>query len=206
MKRTIFDLCWLLVVITMLSWCVRMAAGAEPQVEVTTTASGLTIIDASEATGKLTWSIRGDHEILFGGTVVVCRFADYTGALVSVQADGTVAILLLPIGGDTPPPPADNTLTDNVRRWSKGLPNRAAVAAVHSDLADEIAAGEIKTITTALALRRERIKAELDTDLPEWASFFDDLGDELDALRRKGKLVNVKQYGAVFSEVAGGLK
>ena len=36
MKRTIFDLCWLLVVITMLSWYVRMAAGGEPKVEVTT--------------------------------------------------------------------------------------------------------------------------------------------------------------------------
>ena len=136
----------------------------------------------------------------------MCRFADYTGALVSVQADGTVAILLLPIGDDTPPPPAGNTLADNVRSWSKGLPNRAVVAAVHGDLADEIAAGEIKTITSALTLRKERIKADLDTDLPEWASFFDDLGDEMDALRRKGKLVNVKQYGALFSEVAGGLK
>lgn len=211
MKRTIFDLCCLLVTITLLSWCLRMAAGAEPRVEVTTTKAGLTIVDASKATGQLTWSIRGDHEILFGGTVAVCRGANYTGALVSVQADGTVAILLLPIGHDTPPPPV-GTLAEIARALAKNIPagQRAAVAKIHSDLAKSIDDGSITSEKALFAERTKQVKEVLRSgrhaDWGTWLRKTNDLMDEFAEFQEFGKDGVASGFSQPFKDIARGLE
>ena len=182
------------------------AASGAPKVEVTKTKSGLTIIDASQSTGKLTWSIRGEHEILFGGKVAVCRVTNFTGALVSVEADGTVAILLLPISADTPPPADD--LTGKVRELAKRLPagERADVAKIHSDLAAK--AGE--EIMSADALFRERstlVNDALGDAAKDWAGFFSAVNGLLDAVEDQvsGEAV-AADFKQAFRQIAEGLK
>lgn len=194
-----------------------LASGASgaPRIIVTTTKAGdLTILDASKSTGgKLTWRIDGEHEIIFSGTVAVVRFANYTGALVSVSPDGTVAIVLLPVRGEQPPPVDD--LTAKVRELAKGLPadQRAKLAKIHRDLAAK--AGKEITSSTALFAQRKRewkqmLGLEVDALLPdEWRAFDDavnDLLDKIDEHIPDGKDGPAADFAEAFRQIAEGLK
>lgn len=186
------------------------AASGAPNVEVTKTKSGLTIIDASQSTRALTWSIRGEHEILFGGKVAVCRVANYTGAIAWVEADGKVSILLLPIADDGPPLPTDG-LTARVRELARGLPagERKKVAKIHADLA--IKAGEEITSSEALFIERKKKLKDLfpKGTPPDWFAFFSRLNgwlNEIDDYIPEGVDGPAADFADAFRQIAEGLK
>ena len=185
---------------------IAATAHAAPKavVVVTETPAGLVILDARRSVGSLTWRINGEHSIIFGGRVAVCR-ETYAGALAAVSSDGTVDLILLPIRSTPPLPPSDN-LAALVAKLAKDLPadQRAEAAKVHNDLADRILSGEVKTITAAVRLRREGIQAVVSG--AEWTALWSKVGVELNRMASKGLLVNVKDYVEPYRAIARGLK
>ncbi len=185
---------------------------AEPKavVSVTTTANGLVLLDASKSVGELTWKIRGEHEILFGGKVAVCRVADFTGALAAVGPDGTVDLILLPVQGDTPPPAA--SLTDKVRKLARDLKlppdERAIVATIHDELSAK-AGKEILSSAVLFVYRRHLLTERLEATTPDdWDTFLNALGEllqEVDA-HIPGDDGPASDFAEPFRQVAEGLK
>ncbi len=183
------------------------AASGAPRVVVTSTQAGdLTIIDASRSTGSLVWQIKGQHWLIDGGRIAVCR-GDFIAA-VAAGADGQADLVLLPDGADIPDDPPADDLTARVRELAKRLPagERAKVAKIHADLAAK--AG--KEITSADALFRERstlVNDALGDAAKDWAGFFSAVNGLLDAVEDQvsGEAV-AADFAESFRQIAEGLK